>query len=265
MKLSFAKGRLALTRKLVEAHASEAVLILGATSAIARATAAAFAARGDALYLASRDEDELRRIAADLRLRYGVEVHFGSFNAEVTDTHDAFFESVIAAMPNLSGVVLAFGYLGDQHAARDFNHGKKIIDSNFTGAASILSRCANYFEPLHHGFIIGISSVAGDRGRQSNYVYGAAKGALSLYLQGLRNRLYSNGVRVITIKPGFVDTAMTYGLPGLFLVASPQFIGERIVAALGKPADVVYLPWFWRYIMLIIKLIPEPVFKRMKL
>jgi decaprenylphospho-beta-D-erythro-pentofuranosid-2-ulose 2-reductase len=140
-----------------------------------------------------------------------------------------------------------------------------VIASNFTGAVSILSYCANYFEPLQRGFIIGISSVAGDRGRQSNYVYGAAKGALSLYLQGLRNRLFAKGVRVITIKPGFVDTAMTFGLPGLFLVATPQSIGERIVAALGKSADIVYLPGFWRYIMLIIKHIPEPIFKRMKL
>ncbi|HTN94497.1 MAG TPA: SDR family oxidoreductase [Gallionella sp.] len=263
-RFPFADG-FALKRKFVEKPASEAVLILGATSAIARATAAAFAARGDVLYLASRDEDELRRIAADLRLRYGVEVHYGVFDAEATDTHELFFKAVIAAMPKLTGVVLAFGYLGDQKAATDFNYGKKIIDSNYTGAASILSHCANYFEPLLRGFIIGISSVAGDRGRQSNYVYGAAKGALSLYLQGLRNRLYPSGVRVITVKPGFVDTAMTYGLPGLFLVASPQYIGECIVRSLDKSADVIYLPWFWRYIMLIIKHIPEPIFKRMKL
>ena len=244
---------------------SERVLILGATSAIARATAAAFAARGAALYLASRDADELQRIAADLRLRYGVEVHYGLFDAETTESHEAFFKSVVQDMHYLSGVVLAFGYLGDQQAAQDFSVGAKVIASNFTGAASILSHCANYFEPLKLGFIIGISSVAGDRGRQSNYVYGAAKGALSLYLQGLRNRLFVSGVRVITIKPGFVDTAMTFGLPGLFLVATPQSVGEGIVAALGKSADIVYLPGFWRYIMLIIKHIPEPVFKRMKL
>ena len=140
-----------------------------------------------------------------------------------------------------------------------------MIVSNFTGAVSILNHCANYFETLQNGFIIGISSVAGDRGRQSNYLYGAAKGALSLYLQGLRNRLFVSGVRVITIKPGFVDTAMTFGLPGLFLVATPQFVGARIVSALGKSADIVYLPGFWRYLMLIIKHIPEAVFKRMKL
>jgi short-subunit dehydrogenase len=244
---------------------SQSVLILGATSAIARATAAAFAARGGALYLASRDAEELRRIASDLHLRYGVAVHHGAFDAEATDTHEEFFNSVVAVMPDLSGVVLAFGYLGDQQAARDFSVGAKIIASNFTGAVSILSLCANHFEPLQRGFIIGISSVAGDRGRQSNYVYGAAKGALSLYLQGLRNRMYPSGVRVITIKPGFVDTAMTYGLPGLFLVASPQYVGESIVGSLNKSADVVYLPWFWRYIMLIIKHIPEPIFKRLKL
>ena len=244
---------------------SETVLILGATSAIARATAGAFAARGHAIYLASRDMDELRRIAADLRLRHGVEVRYGLFDAEATETHGAFLQSVIDEMKGLTGVVLAFGYLGDQLAARDFSVGAKVIAANFTGAASILSHCANYFEPLQRGFIIGISSVAGDRGRQSNYVYGAAKGALSLYLQGLRNRLHASGVRVITVKPGFVDTAMTYGLPGLFLVASPQSIGERIARAPGKSADVLYLPWFWRYIMLIIKHIPEPVFKRLKL
>jgi len=244
---------------------SESVLILGATSAIARATAAAFAARGDAVYLASRDLEALQRIASDIRLRYDVAVHYGVFDAEDLASHEAFLQNVLTEMPNFSGVVLAFGYLGDQIAARDFKLGAKVIAANFTGAASILSDCANHFEPLQRGFIIGIASVAGDRGRQSNYVYGAAKGALALYLQGLRNRLYPSGVRVITVKPGFVDTAMTYGLPGLFLVASPQTIGERIVATLGKSADVVYLPWFWRYIMLIIKHVPEPIFKRMKL
>ena len=241
------------------------VLILGATSAIARATAAAFAERGADLFLASRDENELQRIAADLRLRYGIDVQHGYFDAEATDTHEGFFKSVLDAIPNLSGIVLAFGFLGDSLAAREFSVGAKVIARNFTGAASILSHCANYFELQKSGFIIGIASVAGDRGRQSNYVYGAAKGAFSLYLQGLRNRLFASGVRVITIKPGFVDTVMTYGMPGLFLVATPQIIGERIVAALEKSADVVYLPWFWRYIMLIIKHIPEPIFKRMKL
>jgi len=244
---------------------SSNVLILGATSAIARGTAAAFAARGDNLYLASRDLDELKRIAADLQVRYGVIVHYGMFDATATDTHPDFFQTVIKTVRELNGVVLAFGLLGDQKAAREFSMAEKIIASNFTGAVSILSICANYFEPLKRGFIIGITSVAGDRGRQSNYVYGAAKGGLSIYLQGLRNRLFPSGVRVVTIKPGFVDTAMTFGLPGMFLVASPQTIGKQIVRTLSKSADVIYLPGFWRYIMLIIKHVPEIIFKRMKM
>ncbi len=244
---------------------NQPVLILGATSAIARGTAAAFARRGHDLYLASRDLDELQRSAADLHLRYGVTVRYGLFDAEDTASHPAFLQQVLAEMHGLSGVVLAVGFLGDPLAARDFKVGAKVIAANFTGAVSILSECASYFEPQKRGFIIGITSVAGDRGRQSNYVYGAAKGALSLFLQGLRNRLYASGVRVITVKPGFVDTAMTFGLPGLFLVASPQDIGERIARTLHKSADVVYLPGFWRFIMLIIKHVPEPIFKRMKM
>ncbi|MHB1676026.1 MAG: SDR family oxidoreductase [Sulfuriferula sp.] len=241
------------------------VLILGATSAIARATAAVFAAQGYDLYLAGRDAEELTRIAADLAIRYQVKAGWGVLFAEALDSHARFFAQAISSMGEMDGVVLALGYLGNQQAARDFNVGAEVILVNFTAAASLLSHCASYLETRKQGFIIGISSVAGDRGRQSNYTYGAAKGALSLYLQGLRNRLYGSGVRVITVKPGFVDTAMTYGMPGLFLLASPQYVGERIVRALDKSADIIYLPWFWRYIMLIIKSIPESVFKRLKL
>jgi NAD(P)-dependent dehydrogenase (short-subunit alcohol dehydrogenase family) len=128
-----------------------------------------------------------------------------------------------------------------------------------------LSLAATHLEAQGSGFLAAISSVAGDRGRQSNYVYGSAKGALSLFVQGLRNRLAPAGVRVHTIKPGFVDTPMTFGLPGMFLVADPGEIGEHIAAAIERGADVVYVPGFWRWIMLVIRLIPERVFKRLKL
>jgi short-subunit dehydrogenase len=244
---------------------ANAVMIVGATSAIARATAAAFAAQGHEIYLAGRNADELERIAADLAIRYRINARWGIFIAEDMASHAGFFNQAMAEMGEMRGVVLAMGMLGDQQAARDFPLGAEVIMVNFTAAASILSHCANYLEARKQGFIIGISSVAGDRGRQSNYPYGAAKAGLSAYLQGLRNRLFHSGVRVITVKPGFVDTAMTYGMAGLFLVASPQYMGERIVAALNKSADVVYLPWFWRYIMLIIKNIPEAIFKKLKL
>lgn len=243
-----------------------AVLILGATSAIARGCAAAFAARGCALYLAGRDRDELKRLASDLRIRYGVPVETGRFDALAVKHHGEFIEQVIASLGGLTGVVSALGDMGDPgQQACDPLAVAHLIDVNFTGVASLLTHCANHLQAKGSGFIIGITSVAGDRGRQSNYPYGAAKGGLSLFLQGLRNRLHPNGVRVLTIKPGFVDTAMTFGMPGLFLVADPVDVGQRIARAVEGRADVVYVPWFWRYIMMIIRAIPESLFKRLKL
>ncbi|WP_127477991.1 SDR family oxidoreductase [Sulfurivermis fontis] len=245
---------------------SGAILILGATSAIARGAAAAWAQRGYRLYLAGRDVESLRRDAADLTIRYGVAVHFGAFDAAAHDSHAAFLQRVTEEMGELEGVLLAFGYLGSQaRAAADFRETLIIINRNFVDAVSILNLCADQLEQRGRGFIAGIASVAGDRGRQSNYTYGAAKGAFALYLQGLRNRLFPAGVRVLTIKPGFVDTAMTFGMPGLFLVAAPQDVGARIVTAVERGRDVIYVPWFWRYIMLIITCIPERLFKRLKL
>jgi len=245
---------------------SNPVLILGASSSIARATASVLASKGHPLYLAGRDLNDLARLASDLKIRHGITVQFGFFDAEDYGSHDKFLRDVVQQMGGLEGVIVALGYLGDQKVAvRDFKEGELIIRRNFTGVCSILSLCANYLESQKRGFIIGISSVAGDRGRQSNYFYGAAKGGVSLYLQGLRNRLFPAGVRVITIKPGFVDTAMTFGMPGLFLVVSPQYAGERIARSLRRSRDIVYVPWFWRYIMWIIRMIPEPVFKRLKL
>ena len=241
------------------------ILILGATSAIAQGTAIAFAKKGYNLYLAGRDTDEINRRAQDLTLRYEIDVRHAIFDTEKIDTHDAFLNEILTEVGSLHGIVFAIGYMGDQLKARDFPDANKVIQANFTGAISILSRCANILEKQNSGFIVGITSVAGDRGRQSNYVYGAAKGGLSIYLQGLRNRLQPSGVQVITIKPGFVDTAMTFGLPGLFLVASPELIGEQIAKGVEKSANVLYLPWFWRYIMLIIRSIPESIFKRLKL
>ena len=242
------------------------VLILGATSAIARKTAFAFAARGCSLYLAARHEEELARISKDIFIRYGVSVRHAGFEIDDIDGHKSFFTSVVNETGNLSGVLFAIGELGNHDlATRDFKEAGKIIHRNLTGAISILSLCADHLAQSGQGFIIGIGSVAGDRGRQSNFLYGAAKGGFSLYLQGLRNHLHPKGVRVITIKPGFVDTAMTYGMKGLFLVASPDYVGNHIVKALDKSADILYIPWFWRYIMLIIRSIPEPLFKRLKL
>lgn len=241
------------------------IVILGATSAIARATAQSFAKRGFNLCLAGRDLEELERDAADLRIRFGVDTCHKAFDVEALDTHPAFAADVQTLQGDLCGIVLATGYLGDMNLARRTPHLERVLVTNMVGPASVLAPFADHLEARKSGFIVGISSVAGDRGRQSNYVYGAAKGGLSIYLQGLRNRLFPSGVHVLDVKPGFVDTAMTFGLPGLFLVASPGYVGECIARAVEAKRDVIYTPWFWRYIMLIIRNVPERIFKRLKL
>ncbi len=163
-------------------------------------------------------------------------------------------------------MVVAVGRLGDQaRAETDPAHAAEILQVNLGSAVSLLTHAANHLEAGGKGFIVGISSVAGDRGRQSNYVYGAAKGGLTVFLQGLRNRLAPKGVHVLTVKPGFVDTRMTFGKPGMFAVAEPEKVGEGIARALDHRRNVVYLPGFWRAIMGVIDAIPETVFKRLKL
>ncbi len=246
----------------------KSILVLGATSSIARALAEQLAKLGAYVHVAGRNMEELERIANDLSVRYQKQSVAHLFVASDFKSHEALLEEVESknSQHGLDGLVLAFGELGDQiEAQSEFAQAKSIIDSNYTGAVSILTHAANYLEKQGHGFIIGIASVAGDRGRQSNYIYGSAKGALALFLQGLRNRLSKSGVQVLTVKPGFVDTKMTYGRQGMFLVASPESVAQAIVKALKANKQVVYVPWFWQWIMLIIKTIPESIFMRMKM
>lgn len=243
------------------------VLVLGANSGIGRHIAAAFARRGYDLYVTGRDLEEVGRLARDLEIRHGVSAVADVFNARSFESHPEFFRRALESSDGkLSGAVAAFGLLGEQEvSARDFETARAVIEVNYTGAVSILSLVANHLADGGAGFIVGIGSVAGDRGRQSNYIYGSAKGALALFLQGLRNRLHPSGVRVLTVKPGFVDTAMTYGLPGMFLTADPERVGETVVRAVERGRNVVYVPWFWRWILLVIRLLPERVFKRARL
>lgn len=248
---------------------SKNLVVVGATSGIARALCHELSRDGNRLILAGRAREELEKCAADLRVRYRTDAWVELFEALDFSTHAAFFERCLAQFNGeLDGFVLCHGYMTDQETTeKDWNEARRTIDVNFTAAVSLLMLAANYFERRKKGYIVALSSVAGDRGRMSNYTYGAAKAGLSVYLQGLRHRLHPAGVQVLTVKPGFVDTPMTAGLldPQSPLVASPEKIARDINRALRQCKDVLYSPWFWRVIMGLIRGLPERVFKRLRL
>lgn len=237
------------------------VLILGAGSDIARATARAFAARGCAIQLAARDPARLEADRADLETRFGVAVSLHPVDALDVPGHAAFVDT----LPDLPMVaVCAIGLMGDQDAnAADMERAALILRSNFEGPASLLGVLANRMEARGSGTLVGISSVAGERGRASNYIYGSAKAGFTAYLSGLRNRLAGRGVHVVTVLPGFVATRMTEGmdLPRP-LLAQPEEVGRAIVAAVEKGRDVIHVRRVWWLVMAILKAIPETVFKK---
>ena len=241
------------------------ILIIGATSAIAEATARLWAAEGHRLYLIGRNDERLEAIAADLKIRGAEAVQYAALDLNDFAQHGAALDAAAAALEGLDIVLIAHGTLGDQKfSEQDFNVALQELNTNAISVISLLTHLANRFEAQKHGSIAVISSVAGDRGRQSNYVYGTAKGAVTIFLQGLRNRLHKSGVQVLTIKPGFVDTPMTADIDKKGpLWASPQALAQSIVAGIEKGRDVIYAPLFWMGIMAVICGIPERVFKKL--
>ncbi len=243
------------------------VLIVGATSTIARHVAVQLAARGARLHLAARDEAEAGRIGHDLEVRRGAEVSWDSFEATDYDRHERLLDSADEEMGGLDGLLVAVGMLGDQARAEDDPaHLRDVIEVNYGAPASLITAAANRFEEQGHGWITALSSVAGDRGRPSNYAYGSAKAGLTAFLEGLRGRLHGSGVHVLTVKPGPTDTKMTFGMDDPPpLMAEPERVAKRIVWAIEKEKDVCYAPPIWRYIMAAIRLIPTPMFKKIDL
>lgn len=237
------------------------VLMLGATSDIAESVAREYARHGYDLFLAARNPEVLTAFSNDIRIRYGKEARPVRFDALDFGSHAEFYRSLD---PRPAGVVCAVGYLGDQEKAQqDFDEAYRIIQTNYTGCVSILNIIASDFEQRRSGFIVGISSVAGDRGRKKNYLYGSAKAGFTAYLSGLRNRLYEAGVQVLTVKPGFVATKMIRGMDTPEkLTARPDEVARDIYKAQSGGSDVLYTTWIWRYIMAIITAIPESVFKK---
>ena len=240
------------------------LLVLGASSDLAKATARCYADKGYDLILAGRDQEELKRDALDLQIRFKVNATAVKFDALNTSVHQNFYDSL---SPKPDGVLCAVGYLGNQAKGEQVPaESLTILETNFLGCVSILNIIANDFERRRAGFIIGISSVAGDRGRRSNYLYGSAKAGFIAYLSGLRSRLFRAQVQVLTVKPGFVSTRMTEGmnLPS-FLTAKAETAAKDIMNAQQKGRHVVYTLWFWRWVMMVIRLIPEFVFKKLPL
>lgn len=244
---------------------SNSWIILGATSSMARAFARAVAAQGDNVFLAGRDMADLKIMATDCTLRGAPISEAIDFDARKPAT----FAKIIKRLEAEDGQINAAVFVGSMPEQDLIDSDPALIDGtvtdNFTGPAQFLQLLAPVMEARGGGTVVGVGSVAGDRGRIGNYVYGAAKAGFHTYLSGLRNRLTRAGGHVVTVKPGFVDTAMTWGLEGMFLVAPPEKVAEDILKAVRKKKNTIYTPFFWRYIMLIIRSIPEPIFKKMSI
>jgi short-subunit dehydrogenase len=242
------------------------VLIVGATSAMAAETARLYAAAGASLFLTGRDAEHLEAVAADVRVRGAGRVR--SATLDVTDRQrcQEVMDTAWAAFDGLDVALIAHGVLPEQARAQaSVPETLTTLDVNFISGVVLLTDLANRFEAQRHGCIAVITSVAGDRGRQSNYVYGAAKGGLDRFLEGLRNRLFHAGVAVVTLKPGFVDSPMTARFAHGPLFASASRAGRAIHTAIERRRNVAYIPWFWRPIMAVIRAIPEFAFKRLRL
>lgn len=252
-----------------------AVVVLGATSPIGDHVCRLAAAAGHAVAVAARRIEDAEHIAADLGVREAeATVRAYTFDALDMDAHRAFFDTVEEDLDGIERVVVMFGDIGDhERSLEDWTAARRVLDVNFTGAASASEAAVpalRRFAEAHPGrkprpALVGVASVAGDRGRQSNYLYGSAKGGYALYLQGLRNRLQDEGVHVATIKYGFIDTPMTEGLETAIPIASPEAAAQAAMRAADRGRDVVYFPWFWRWILAVIRGIPERVFKRLSL
>lgn len=244
---------------------SQTWIILGATSTIARAFARKAAERRESLILAGRDIDELGRIAEDCRFRGAPDADVIAFDARDPET----FAPIISRAQAVQGVLSVAVFVGSMPEQEAIDTDPALVDGtiadSFTGPARLLTTLAPLLEDKQAGTVVGVGSVAGDRGRLGNYVYGASKAGFHAYLSGLRNRLGRSGVHVVTVKPGTVDTAMTWGMEKLPFVAQPEKIASDILRAADKKKDIIYTPVIWWPIMTIIRSIPERIFKKMEI
>jgi len=242
------------------------ILVLGATSGIAEACCRLWAERGDSLFLVARNPEKLAAVVADLQTRGAAYVGSAVANLDDTAAHPELLAHAINSLAGLDIAFLALGVLGDQaQAERSFAVAAEILHTNFTAPVSLLTWLGNYCAQRHSGTLVVLSSVAGDRGRKSNYVYGSSKAGLTAFLGGLRNRIDRDGVRVMTIKPGPVKTAMTENMKDSEKMADVETVAATIVKAIDAGRDVLYVPGKWRIIMGVVRAIPERIFKKLDL
>jgi len=253
-------------KSIQAAQAPRKILVLGATSGIAEATCRIWATQGASLFLVARNAEKLEAGAADLRTRGASYVGTAVADLDDTDKHPALLAHAVNSLTGMDVAYLAHGILGDQEDAQeDFNVAAQILYTNLIAPISLLTWLANFCVQRHAGTLAVLSSVAGDRGRKSNYVYGSSKAGLSAFVAGLRNRVDREGVTVLTIKPGPTRTAMTAAMPKSEKFADADSVAESIVKAIDKRRDVLYVPFQWQPIMFIIRNIPERIFKKLNL
>jgi decaprenylphospho-beta-D-erythro-pentofuranosid-2-ulose 2-reductase len=242
------------------------VLIIGATSAISKHCAQIWATRGDMLYLVARNDKHLKMTATDLKVRGAEHVHSHCMDLNITENHSAMLDASDKTMGGIDIVLISYGTLSNQKACESsVKETFAEIKTNALSTISLLTHIANRFEMKKKGTIAVISSVAGDRGRASNYIYGSTKAMITAFTSGLRQRLYKSNVAVVTIKPGFVDTPMTASFKKGLLWAKPADVAAKIVRAIDKRKDEVYIPAFWWAVMAVIKTIPTKIFKSIRL
>jgi len=243
---------------------SKTVLILGGNSDVGKSLSRDFSKLGSNIILTSRKKGQLDSFKSDLEIRYSIKCDLEFLDVLDFNSHEFFYNN-LKKKPDI--VISCIGYLDNQEKSENsFEESLKSIQTNFTGLVSILNLVSNDFESRKSGIIVGISSVAGDRGRGSNYIYGSSKSGFTSYLSGLRNRLFNSGVKVIDVKPGFIKSKMTdhLDLPKI-LTSTPEEISDSIIKSIKKKKNTIYIKWFWKWIMLVIIILPEFIFKRSNL
>lgn len=247
-------------------NAPKKILVLGATSGIAEATCRIWASQGASMFLVARNAEKLAAVAQDLRTRGASYIDTAVVDLDDTDQHPALLAHAVNSLAGLDIAYLAHGTLGDQQKAeQDFNTAAHVLHTNFMAPVSLLTWLANFCVQRRSGTIAVLSSVAGDRGRKSNYVYGSSKAGLSAFLAGLRNRVDREGVTILTIKPGPTKTAMTAGMKGHEKFADVDAVAQSIVKAIDKRQDNLYVPFQWQPIMFVVRNIPDRIFKKLNL